>query len=107
METTTTKTVTRGIYNRIPTGRYIGGVEQISIVKVGERTTHDAFTVHPDSVEINGVKYRVEDSGEFAIKIQRTKIKAHNGAKGLIKLFLSDTLDSWETKIIENCKPMN
>ena len=61
METTTTKTVTRGIYNRVPTGCYIGGVEQISTVKTGEQTTHYAFTAHADSIEINGVKYRVEN----------------------------------------------
>lgn len=107
METATTKTVTRGIYNRVPTGRYIGGVEQISTVKTGERTTHYTFVAHVDSIEINGVKYRVEDCSEFAIKIQHTKIKAHDGAKGLIRLFLSDILDGWELKIIENCKPMN
>lgn len=107
METTTTKRVTYGIYNRVPTGRYIGGVEQISTVKTSERTTHYTFAAHADSIEINGVKYRVEDCSEFTIKIKRTKIKAHNGAKGLIKLFLSDTLDGWELKIIENCKPIN
>lgn len=107
METTATKTVTSGIYKRVPTGRYIGGVEQISHVKAGEQTTHYIFTAHADSIEINGVKYRVEDCGEFAIKIQRTKIKAHDGAKGLIKLLLSDTFDGWELKIIDNCKPMN
>lgn len=107
METTTTKTVTCGIYNRIPTGRYIGGVEQISTVKTGERTTHYTFAAHADSIEINGVKYRVEDCSEFAIKVMRTKIKANGGAKGLIKFLCRETLDSWELKIIENCKPMN
>lgn len=106
MEIIATKTVKRGIYYRTPTGRYIGGVEQISHIKTGEQITEYKFTATADSIEINGLKYRVEDSGEYAIKIQRTKIQASNGAKGLIKLFLSDTLDSWERKIIENCKPL-
>ena len=106
MEATTTKTVTRAIYNRVPTGQFIGGYEQISTIKIGEKTINYTFTAHADSIEINGVKYRVEDCSEFAIKIHRTKIKANDGAKGLIKLFMRDTLDGWETKVIENCKPM-
>lgn len=103
----TTKTVTRGIYNRVPTGRCIGNVEQVSTIKVGERVANYIFVAHADSIEINGVKYRVEDCSEFAIKVMKTKVKANGGAAGLLKLFLSDKFDSWEMKVIEHCKPIN
>lgn len=99
---TETKTVTRGIYNRVPVGN-----GQYRHDKVGEQTAVYAFAVHTDSIEINGVRYRVEDCGEFAIKVMKTKIKANGGAKGLVKFLCRETLDSWELKIIENCKPVN
>lgn len=102
---TATKKVTIGIFNHVPT--YIDGEKRIKWEKVGERVTamyH--FAAHPDSIEINGVKYRVEDNREWAIKVLKTKVKAIDGAKGLIKLFMSEQLDHWELRIIENCKPM-
>lgn len=104
----TTKTVTRGIYNRVTTGRYVGNVEQISMVKVGEQTAVYTFEAVDDStLSINGKHYRVEDSSEFAIKVMKTKIKAIDGANGLVKFLTRETLDNWELKIIENCKPAN
>lgn len=105
---TATKTVTRGIYNRVPTGEYIGNIEQFRREKVGERENTYAFeAVDGGTLRINGVCYRVEDNSEFAIKVMRTKIKAAGGAPGLIKFFMRDTLDSWEAKVMENCKPLN
>lgn len=106
--TTQTKTVTRGIYNRVATGEFVGNVEQYRYDKVGEQTIAYTFEVVDDvTLSINGKCYRVEDFGKFAIKIQRTKIKANGGAKGLIKFLCGETLDNWELKIIENCKPIN
>lgn len=106
--TVQTKTVTRGIYNRVATGEFVGNVEQYRHDKVGEQTTVYTFEAVDDStLSINGKCYRVEDCGEFAIKVMKTKIKASDGAKGIIKLFMHDALDTWELKIIENCKPIN
>lgn len=100
---TQTKTVTRGIYNRVPVDN-----GQFRHDKVGEQTTVYTFEVVNDStLSINGKTYRVEDCSEFAIKVMRTKIKANGGAKGLAKFLCRETLDSWELKIIENCKPIN
>lgn len=103
-----TKTVTRGIYNRVATGEYVGGVEQYRHDKVGEQTTVYTFEVINDStLSINGKCYRVEDDREFTLKVMKTKIRAIDGAKGLIKFLCRETLDDWELKIIENCKPIN
>lgn len=102
------KTVTRGIYNRVATGCYVGNVEQISTIKVGEQTAVYTFeAVNDSTLSINGKYYRVEDSSEFAIKVMKTKIKAIDGANGLVKFLTRETLDNWELKIIENCKPIN
>lgn len=103
MEVTTTKTVTRGIYNRVSVGN-----GQFRHDKVGEKTSNYTFeVVDTNTLWINGKCYRVEDNREFAIKVMKTKIKAIDGAKGLVKFLMSETLDSWELKIIENCKPTN
>lgn len=100
---TQTKTVTRGIYNRVPVGN-----GQYRHDKVGERITVYTFeAVNDTTLSINGKCYRVEDCSEFAIKVMKTKIKAIDGAKGLIKFLCRETLDSWELKIIENCKSIN
>lgn len=100
---TQTKTVTRGIYNRVPVGN-----GQFRHDKVGETVANYAFeVVDAATLRINGTIYRVEDCSEFAIKVMRTKIKANGGAKGLVKFLCRETLDSWELKIIENCKPIN
>lgn len=100
---TQTKTVTRGIYNRIPVGN-----GQFRHDKVGETVANYAFeVVDAATLRINGKTYRVEDCSEFAIKVMKTKIKATGGAKGLVKFLCRETLDSWELKIIENCKPIN
>lgn len=105
---TATKTVTSGIYNRVPTGEYVGNREQIRMVKTGERVSKYTFEViNADTLRINGNAYKVEYSSEFAIKIMKTKIKAQGGASGLLKFFMSDTLDSWELRVVENCKPIN
>lgn len=106
--TVQTKTVTRGIYNRVATGEFVGGIEQYRHDKVGERITVYTFeAVNDTTLSINGKCYRVEDCSEFAIKVMKTKIKAIDGAKGLIKFLCRETLDSWELKIIENCKSIN
>lgn len=105
---TQTKTVTRGIYNRVPTGQFVGGVEQIRHDKVGEQVNTYTFEViDANTLKINGNAYRVEDNSEFAIKIMKTKLKAQGGANGLVNFFMRDNLDSWELKVIENCKPIN
>lgn len=100
---TTTKTVTRGIYNRVAVGD-----DQFRHDKVGETATTYAFeVVDAATIRINGKCYRVEDDREFAIKVMKIKIKAIDGAKGLVKFLMNETFDSWELKIIENCKPIN
>ncbi len=108
MEQTATKTVTSGIYNRVPTGEYVGNREQFRMVKTGERVNKYTFEiVNANTLRINGNAYRIEDNSEFAIKIMKTKIKAQGGASGLLKFFMHDTFDSWELRVIENCKPIN
>lgn len=102
------KTVTRGIYNRVAIGEFVGGVEQYRHDKVGETVANYAFeVVDAATLKINGKTYRVEDNSEFAIKVMKTTIKANGGAKGLVKFLCRETLDNWELKIIENCKPIN
>lgn len=105
---TAIKVTKRGIYNYVPTGIFVGGVEQKRAVKVGERTVTYSFVAHDDCLEIDGVKYRVKDDREWAIKIMKTHIKAIDGPKGLLKLILTfwPTLDTIEQRIIEKCKPM-
>lgn len=100
---TQTKTVTRGIYNRVPVGN-----GQFRHDKVGETVARYAFeVVDAATLRINGKVYRVEDCSEFAIKVMKTKVKANGGAKSLAKFLCRETLDDWELKIIENCKPIN
>lgn len=99
---TRTKTVTRGIYNRVPVGN-----GQFRHDKVGETVVNYTFeAVDAATLRINGKTYCVEDCSEFAIKVMRTKIKSNGGAKGLVKFLCRETLDNWELKIIENCKPI-
>ncbi len=108
MEQTATKTVTHGIYSRVSTGKYVGNYEQFRCDKVGERVNTYTFEViNANALRINGNAYRIEDNSEFAIKIMKTKIKAQGGASGLLKFFMRDSFDSWELKVIENCKPIN
>lgn len=107
---TATKTVTRGIYNRVPTGQRVGNVEQFRYIKIGEKVNTYAFEViDHNTISINGKAYKIENSSEFAIKVMKTKIKAFGGASGLLKLFTKSNADNdnWETRIIENCKPIN
>lgn len=100
---TQTKIVTRGIYNRVPVGN-----GQFRHDKVGETVANYTFeVVDAVTLRINGKCYRVEDDREFAIKVMKTKIKAIDGAAGLVKFLCRETLDGWELKIIENCKPIN
>lgn len=54
-------------------------------------------------ITINGNKYKVVNDREFAIKIQKTQIKAIDGALGLRYLF--ESFNGWEQKIIDNCRP--
>ncbi len=103
-----TKTVTHGIYNRVATGRHVGGVKQYRHVKTGEEVRKYTFeVVDTNTLQINGNNYCIEDNSEFAIKVMKTKIKAAGGALGLLKFFMRDTLDAWERKVIEYCKPTN
>lgn len=105
---TQTKTVTTGIYARVSTGEYVGDVEQFRTIKTGEQTNVYTFEViDANTIRINGNAYRVEDNREFAIKIMKTKIKATDGAVGLVKFFMREQFDSWEMKVIENCNPIN
>lgn len=104
---TATKTVTRGIYNRVPTGEYVGTVQQFKLVKIGETTTVYNMQATKDSVTINGKTYKVEYKTGYALKVLKTKLQTNNGGEGLIDLFMSDSLDCWILKVIENCKPIN
>lgn len=98
-----TKTVTRGIYNRVPVDN-----GQFRHDKVGETIANYAFeVVDAATLRINGKAYRVEDCSGFAIKVMKTKIKANGGSAGLVKFLCRETLDSWELKIIDSCKPIN
>lgn len=106
---TATKTITRGIYNRVSTGQYVGGVEQFRHEKVGEKITVYNFTAEGDKLTINGKSYKVEEDREFVIKILKTKIKARGGAEGLMNFFASNNDswdDQWERLLIEKCRPI-
>lgn len=103
---TATRTVTRGIFNRVPTGNYVGNVEQFRTVKIGEQTTVYNYVAEENALIINGAKYKVVEDFEFTIKIQKSQIKAVGGASGLLDFLTRETLDSWELKIIERCRPM-
>lgn len=64
------------------------------------------FAADGNRLTINGRTYKVVQDWEFAIKILKTQIKAINGAEGLIKFFMREPSDSWEIKVIENCRPI-
>lgn len=105
---TATKTVTRGIYNRVPTGEFVGNVEQYRTIKTGERVNKYTFkVVDANTLIVNGKAYKVEHDKEVAIKIMKTKVKALGGAPGLLKFFMRDPSDAWELKVTKNCKPIN
>ena len=59
-----------------------------------------------DVITINGISYKVVEDYTFAISIQKTQIKAVNGALGLVRTLISYTSDIWENKIINNCRPL-
>lgn len=105
---TITKTVTRGIYNRVPTNNYIGGVQQYRHEKTGETTTIYNIVVDGNTLTINGNVYRLEYAPEYAIKIMKTKVKTCYTPERFIKSFCTDANDltAWIDKIIANCKPI-
>ena len=54
--------------------------------------------------------YRVVRDWEFAIKIQKTQIRAIDGASGLfdfLTIFDENCSMGWLRKIWDNCKPIN
>ena len=61
-----------------------------------------------DKIKINGKIYKVVDSWEFAIKVQKTQIQARDAAAGLMKFLLTfSELDYWEQQIIKTVKTLN
>jgi hypothetical protein len=105
---TITKTVTRGIYNRVPTHNYIGGVQQYRHEKTGETTTVYNIAVDDSTLTINGNVYRLEYAPEYAIKIMKTKVKTCYAPERFIKSFCTSANDltAWIDKVIANCKPI-
>ena len=59
-----------------------------------------------DVITINGVSFSVVQDFVFAIRVQKTQIKAVDGALGLLKTLLTFGGDNWETKILNGCKPI-
>lgn len=55
--------------------------------------------------------YRVVRDWEFAIKIQKTQIRAIDGTSGLFDFLTIDNAEIWNckwlNKIWDNCKPIN
>lgn len=101
------RTVTKGIYH---TEDCPGGGKRT--IKDGETsTTYEyAASVDNDYIRLNGKIYPVKHDYEFSIKIQKTQIRATNGASGLIKFlttFQNKVSDGWEQKIIDNCRALN
>lgn len=81
-----------GIYESIPTGRFVGSVEQMRTERVGEVRTQWSICVPniDDRVMIvsrNGENKTVivESDFEWAWKILRDKVLAIGGAKGLFE----------------------
>lgn len=107
MQTITT-TVTRGIYNRVPTNEYAGGVQQYRHEKTGEITTVYNIAVDDTTLTINGNVYRLEATPGIAIKIMKTKVKTCYTPERFIKSFCTEGSDikAWIDKIIANCKPI-
>lgn len=105
---TTTKTITRGIYNRVSTGQFVGGVEQFRHDKTGEQTTVYNIAVDDTTLTINGKVYRLEYCPEYAIKIMKTKVKTCCTPERFIKSFCTGDNDitAWIDKVITNCKPI-
>lgn len=104
---TATKTVTRGIYNRVSTGQFVGGVEQFRHIKTGEQTTIYNISVDDTTLTINGNVYRLEYVPGYSIQIRKTKVKTMYNAEQLIKFFMDfDTSGGWIEKVITNCKPI-
>lgn len=100
------RTVTKGIYNVIDLDN-----GQKQHVRIGETKTDYHYSVNADNdrISINGKEYKVVSDYEFTIKIQKTQIKAINGAAGLMNFlsgFQNSVSDNWERKIIENCRPV-
>jgi len=60
-----------------------------------------------DVLTINGVSFKVVIDFVFSIQVQKTQLKAVDGAFGLLRTLLTFGGDNWETKIINNCRPLN
>lgn len=97
--------VIKGIYNKIPLDN-----GQIKHEHIGDITTTYQFAVNyaNDKIRIDNKVYAVSEDREFAIKIMKTKIRAIDGAKGLMRFLCRDSNNGliWIDKIIENVKPM-
>lgn len=102
------KIITRGIYKRVPTNKYIGGVQQYRHEKTGETITVYNIAVDESTLTINGNVYRLEYAPNFAIKIMNTKIKTCYTPERFIKSFCTSANDltAWIDKVIANCKPI-
>lgn len=90
-----------GIYERIPTGENIGGVEQFLTKRVGEVKTQWCICVPnmDDRVMIisrNGENktVRVESAPGWCYKVMRSKVLASGGAKGLFRSLVRDLTDN-------------
>lgn len=103
METMQTKTVIRGIYKQIKLDN--GQIRHEKTCEI--ETPYILEIIDKNTLRINDDCYKVEDCSHYAIKIMKTKLKAIGGAVGLFKFLIKEELDTWEKKIIENCKPFN
>lgn len=90
-----------GIYERIPTGENIGGVDQFLTKRVGEVKTQWTICVpNMDDrtmiVSRNGENKTVivENAPGWCYKVMRSKVLASGGAKGLFKRLVRDLTDN-------------
>lgn len=90
-----------GIYERIPTGEFVGNVEQLRTERVGEKRTQWTICVPnmDDRVMIisrNGENktVKVESAPGWCYKVLRSKVLASGGAKGLFRSLVRDLTDN-------------
>lgn len=82
---TATKTVTHGIYKRVPTEKFVGNTRQYSTIKIDEETITYNIAVDDTTLTINGKTYRLEYVPEYSIQIRKTKVKTMYTPKDLAK----------------------
>lgn len=102
-----TRIVRQAIYNIVPVHTEKHGL-QYRHDEVGEKVKVYTYAVNDENnaIMINGNAYKVEWDSVFTYKIMKTKIKAINGAAGLLRFLMSqyDCMDSVEENIMNITK---